>query len=35
MVLEGIQEEFPRLERIWGDQSYTGSGTPGIEARLS
>ena len=35
VVLEGIQEELPRLEQVWDDQGYTGSGTPGIEAQLS
>jgi putative transposase len=35
VVLEGIQEEIPRLKQVWGDQGYTGSGTPGIEAQLS
>jgi putative transposase len=34
LVLEGIQVEFPRLEHVWDDQSYTGSGKAWIEARL-
>ena len=24
--LEGIHEEFPRLEHVWADQGYTGWG---------
>jgi len=34
MVLAGIQEEFPRLEHVWVDQGYTGSGKAWIEAQL-
>jgi putative transposase len=33
-VLEGIQGEFPRLEHVWVDQGYTGSGKAWIERQL-
>jgi putative transposase len=34
LVLEGIHAEFPRLEHVWVDQGYTGSGKAWIEAQL-
>jgi putative transposase len=34
LLLEGSQEEFPRLEHVWVDQGYTGSGKAWIEAQL-
>jgi putative transposase len=34
VVLEGTREEFPRLEHVWVDQGYTGSGKAWIEAQL-
>jgi putative transposase len=34
LVLEGVQEEFPRLAHVWVDQGYTGSGKAWIEANL-
>jgi transposase len=34
LVLEGIQEAFPRLAQVGGDQGYTGSGTAWIETHL-
>jgi putative transposase len=33
-VLEGAAEEFPRLQHVWVDQGYTGSGKAWIEAHL-
>jgi putative transposase len=33
-VLEGAAEEFPRLQHVWVDQGYTGSGKAWIEANL-
>jgi putative transposase len=33
-VLEGAAEEFPRLEHVWVDQAYTGSGKTWIETQL-
>jgi putative transposase len=34
LLLEGIEEPFPRLEHVWVDQGYTGSGKAWIEAEL-
>lgn len=34
LVLEGIAEEFPRLEHLWVDQGYTGTGKSWIEEHL-
>ena len=34
LVLEGGHAEFPRLQHVWVDQGYTGSGKAWIEARL-
>jgi putative transposase len=34
LVLEGIPAEFPRLQHVWGDQGYTGSGKAWIEVQL-
>lgn len=34
LVLEGVQAEFPRLQHVWVDQGYTGSGKAWIEAPL-
>jgi putative transposase len=34
LVLEGVQAEFPRLQHVWVDQGYTGSGKAWIEAQL-
>jgi putative transposase len=33
-VLEGAAEEFPRLQHVWVDQGYTGSGKAWIETNL-
>ena len=33
-VLDGAAAEFPRLQHVWVDQGYTGSGKPWIEANL-
>lgn len=33
-VLEGAAEKFPRLEHVWVDQGYTGSGKAWIEENL-
>src|SRR3954451_14178103 len=34
MLLHGADEQFPRLEPLWVDQGYTGSGKHWIEAQL-
>jgi putative transposase len=34
LVLEGTAEEFPRLEHLWVDQGYTGTGKGWIEEHL-
>ena len=34
LLLDSIQEPFPRLEHVWVDQGYTGSGAKWIEAEL-
>ena len=34
LVLDGAAEEFPRLEHLWVDQGYTGTGKEWIEERL-
>jgi putative transposase len=34
LVLEGVQEELPRLAHVWVDQGSTGSGKAWIEAQL-
>lgn len=34
LLLEGIREQFPRLEHVWLDQGYTGSGRQRIEEQL-
>lgn len=34
LVLEGAAEEWPRLEHVWVDQGYTGTGKAWIETQL-
>lgn len=34
LLLGGITEQFPRLEHVWVDQGYTGSGKRWIEEQL-
>ncbi len=34
LVLEGATKEFPRLEHLWVDQGYTGTGKDWIEEHL-
>lgn len=34
LLLTGVQEAFPRLQHVWVDQGYTGSGRGWIEAEL-
>src|SRR5919202_7065843 len=34
LLLDGITEQFPRLEHVWLDQGYTGSGRQWIEQHL-
>jgi putative transposase len=34
LVLEGAAEELPRLEHVWVDQGYTGTGKAWIETQL-
>jgi putative transposase len=34
LLLDGVQEEFPRLERVWVDQGYTGAGRDWIQRQL-
>ena len=34
LVLEGAAEELPRLEHLWVDQGYTGTGKAWIEEHL-
>src|SRR5688500_4292331 len=34
LVLEGTAEAFPRLEHLWVDQGYTGTGKAWIEEHL-
>ena len=34
LVLEGAAQEFPRLEHLWVDQGYTGTGKAWIEEHL-
>jgi putative transposase len=34
LLLEGARERFPRLEHLWVDQGYTGSGREWIEREL-
>jgi putative transposase len=34
LLLGGIAEQFPRLEHVWLDQGYTGSGRQWIEQQL-
>ena len=31
LLLEGAAEQFPRLEHVWVDQGYTGTGKAWIE----
>jgi len=35
LVLEGAAKEFPRLEHLWVDQGYTGTGRAWIEEQCS
>jgi len=34
LLLEGVAEHFPRIEHLWVDQGYTGSGKNWIEEHL-
>ena len=34
LLLDGIAEQFPRLQHVWLDQGYTGSGRQWIEQQL-
>jgi len=34
LVLDGVQEQFPRLAHLWADQGYTGTGKEWIEQQL-
>jgi putative transposase len=34
LVLDGVAEQFPRLEHLWADQGYTGTGKEWIEQQL-
>jgi putative transposase len=34
LLLDGIAEQFPRLEHVWLDQGYTGSGRQWLEEHL-
>lgn len=34
LLLQGADEQFPRLEHVWVDQGYTGSGRDWIESHL-
>jgi putative transposase len=34
LLLDGARQEFPRLQHVWVDQGYTGSGRGWIEAQL-
>ncbi len=34
LVLAGAQERFPRVEHLWADQGYTGTGKAWIEDHL-
>jgi len=34
LLLEGVAEYFPRIEHLWVDQGYTGSGKSWIEEHL-
>jgi putative transposase len=34
LLLEGVHDRFPRLEHVWVDQGYTGSGREWIEREL-
>ena len=34
LLLDGIAQHFPRLQHVWLDQGYTGSGREWIEQRL-
>ena len=34
LLLDGADEQFPRLEHVWVDQGYTGSGKDWIEQEL-
>lgn len=34
LVLEGVAQELPRLEHVWVDQGYTGTGKTWIETQL-
>ena len=34
LLLEGAHEQFPRVQHVWVDQGYTGSGTAWITAEL-
>jgi putative transposase len=34
LVLKGIQNRFPRLEHVWADQGYTGTGRAWVEEQL-
>jgi putative transposase len=34
LLLEGADEQFPRLEHVWVDQGYTGTGRAWIEQEL-
>jgi putative transposase len=35
LLLDGAAEQFPRLEHVWVDQGYTGTGKAWIEQELS
>ncbi len=35
LLLEGVDDVFPRVEHIWVDQAYTRSAQPWIEEQLS
>jgi putative transposase len=34
LLLDGAAEEFPRLQHVWADQGYTGTGKAWIEEQL-
>ena len=34
LLLDGVADQFPRLEHVWLDQGYTGSGRQWIEEHL-
>jgi putative transposase len=35
LVLDAVDQEFPRLEHLWADQGYTGGGKDWIKGQLS